>query len=56
VVVTWNADSFDQWVFPNPSFNGILPEITSDLVFKETFGIEASDWEKEFRLDIFSDF
>ncbi|KPL03464.1 MAG: hypothetical protein AMJ73_06965 [candidate division Zixibacteria bacterium SM1_73] len=55
-VIIWNANSFDQWVFPNPSFNGILPEITTDLVFKQTFGIDAVDWEKEFRLEIFEDF
>lgn len=55
-VITWNANSFDQWIFPNPTFNGILPEITSDLMFKQTFGIDAGDWEKEIRLEIFEDF
>ena len=55
-VITWDANSFDQWVFPNPTFNGILPEITTDLIFKQTFGIDLGDWEKEFRLEIFEDF
>lgn len=55
-VIIWNANSFDQWEFPNPTFNGILPEMTSDFMFKQTFGIDAGDWEKEFRLEIFEDF
>ncbi len=55
-VITWNANSFDQWIFPNPTFNGILPEITTDLKFKQTFGIDAEDWGKEIRLEIFEDF
>ena len=52
-ILIWNANSFDQWVFPNPSFNSILPEITTDQMFKQTFGIDASDWDKETRIEIF---
>jgi hypothetical protein len=54
-VIIWNANSFDQWVFPEPTFKGILPEITTDLKFKQTFGIDAVDWKKELRLEIFED-
>lgn len=52
-VIIWEADSFDQWVFTNYTFNGILPEITTDAEFKQTFGIDPGDWEKEIRLEIF---
>jgi hypothetical protein len=51
-VIIWDANSFDQWIFPNPTFNGILPEITTDAEFKQTFGIDADDWQKEVRFEI----
>ncbi len=55
-VIIWDANSFDQWFFPNPTVNGILPEITTDLMFKQTFGIDAGDWKKEVRFEILEDF
>ena len=44
-VMTWTADSFQEWYFPDPTFNGILPGMT-DSEFKRIFGIEADDWSK----------
>jgi hypothetical protein len=51
-VIIWDANSFEQWNFPDPTFNGILPEITTDAEFKQTFGIDADDWQKEVRFEI----
>ena len=50
-VVTFEADNFDEWIFPNPSFNGFLPDINTDDEFKRIFGIVESDFEKEFYID-----
>lgn len=44
-VITWNANSFEQWVLPDPTFNGFLPGMT-DSEYKRIFGIKAEDWTK----------
>lgn len=44
-VITWNANSFNEWIFPDPTLNGFLPGMT-DQVFKITFGIDGDDWDK----------
>jgi len=49
-VFTWTANSFNTWIFPNPTFNGILPGMT-DSEFKRIFGITENDWQKTFRLE-----
>jgi hypothetical protein len=41
---TWN-DPFDQWIFPDPTFNGFLPGMT-DAEFKRIFGITEDKWEE----------
>ena len=43
-IITFNASTFAEWVFPNPSINGFLPGITSDAVFKTTFGITEAEF------------
>jgi len=43
--ITWTANSFDQWILPDPTFGGVLPGMT-DSEFKRIFGITAEDWEK----------
>ena len=48
--VTFEADNFDEWIFPNTTFNGFLPDITTDTEFKRIFGIVESDFEKEFHI------
>ena len=50
-VVTFEADNFDQWIFPNPTLNGFLPDVTSNEEFKRIFGIVESDFEKEFYIE-----
>ncbi len=48
--VTFEADNFDEWIFPNPTLNGFLPDLTTDTEFKRIFGIVESDFEKEFHI------
>ncbi len=43
-VLTWQATSFSTWTFPDPKFNGIFPDITTDAQLKQTFGLTASNW------------
>lgn len=43
--LTWTANSFSSWIFPDPTFNDFLPGMT-DSEFKRIFGITADDWEK----------
>jgi hypothetical protein len=40
----WQAGSFATWTFPNPTFNGLFPELTTDAQFKFAFGLTASNW------------
>jgi hypothetical protein len=44
-VISWNANSFEEWVLPDPTFSDILPGMT-DWEFKRIFGITAEDWSK----------
>ncbi|MDI6809006.1 MAG: hypothetical protein QME66_08505 [Candidatus Eisenbacteria bacterium] len=44
-VIVWNANSFAAWTFPNPTFNGLLPGMTTDALFKTTFGITSQNWQ-----------
>lgn len=48
-VITWQADSFDEWILPYPTFSGILPGMT-DSEFKQMFGLTSEGWEKVVRL------
>ncbi len=34
----WTAQSIDDWIFPDPTFNGLLPAMT-DTLLKEIFGL-----------------
>lgn len=49
-VITWDANNFNQWIFPDPTIGGLFPEIGSDAEFKSIFGIDASDWQKVVKL------
>ncbi len=55
VAVTWDANTFSGWMFPNPSINGLLPDINTDLQFKALMGLTSQDWAKqmEFRLYLY---
>jgi hypothetical protein len=43
-ILTWTAETFDEWVLPDPTFGGILPGMT-DSEFKRIFGITEDHWE-----------
>jgi hypothetical protein len=43
-ILTWTAETFDQWILPDPTIGGILPGMT-DPEFKRIFGITDDDWE-----------
>ncbi len=44
-VITWDADSFEEWILPDPTFGGLLPGMT-DARFKELNDMSADNWEK----------
>jgi hypothetical protein len=49
-VITWDANTFDEWIFPNPTLNGALPDMTDERI-KSLFGMDASSWEQVITLD-----
>jgi hypothetical protein len=42
-VLTWQAVTFDAWVFPEPTFNGFLPGM-ADVHLKQVLGIDGGTW------------
>ncbi len=44
--LTWDANSFAEWILPDPTMGEILPEITNDAHFKSFFGLDEDDWQK----------
>jgi len=50
VTITWDADAFEQWLIPNPTLNGLIPDITTDLKFKELFGLSPDMWQKQMEM------
>ncbi len=49
-VITWEADSYEEWTFPDPTFGGVFPDMT-DARLKELWDMEAEDWEKTMVFD-----
>lgn len=47
VVITWDANTFAGWMFPNPTINGLLPDINSDAKFKALLGLTDQTWQKQ---------
>jgi len=41
----WDAETFYEWVFPNPTINGLFPELTSDSL-KDMLGVDESGWQQ----------
>ena len=50
-VITWVATQYSDWVWPDPTFRGLLPGLTTSSQFLTTFGISASQWQRSFALD-----
>lgn len=44
-VITWDAATFQDWILPNPTINGLFPNMT-DASFKQTFGIREENWQR----------
>lgn len=43
--ITWQAQSFAQWILPDPTVSGLFPGMT-DARFKELFDLTADGWER----------
>jgi hypothetical protein len=52
-VITWVADSFDEWEFPDPTCGGLMPGMT-DARLKQIFGISSGGWHKSNTLDLWN--
>lgn len=50
-VLTWDAESFEEWTWPDPTLNGLLPEMGSTEDLWSVFGIEARQWNRSWDLD-----
>jgi hypothetical protein len=50
-VITWQADDFSQWVFPDPDMNGLFPDLATTAQLFSTFGMDAGQWRKTNVLD-----
>jgi hypothetical protein len=50
-VITWDAESFEAWTFPDPTLGGVLPQMTSTAHLMSTFGVDARRWQQRWELD-----
>jgi hypothetical protein len=50
-VIEWQAASFATWIWPDPTFAGLLPGVASSSELMRIFGVTASDWEPRWVLD-----
>ena len=54
VYITWDANSYGEWIFPDPSFNGILVDISTTAELLDVIGYPEESWQKvdTLRLDL----
>jgi hypothetical protein len=52
VAFTWDADTVADFHFPDPSFNGILVDITTDSALQAVFDDPEEDWSKYDTLEV----
>lgn len=50
-VVIWDADTFDEWTWPDPTVGGLFPELHTSDDLVTIFGGNEGNWEKETRID-----
>lgn len=50
-VITWDAATFDDWAWPDPTMHGVFPGMTSTDDLWDLFGITANQWERSWDLD-----
>lgn len=43
---TWDALSFESWTWPNPTFNGFFPDLTSETMKNEVLSVGPFDWKR----------
>ncbi len=46
LTITWEADSVPDWHFPDPTFHGLLPDITNDSLLADLVEWNESSWDK----------
>lgn len=49
-IIDWQADELDQWIWPDPTLGGLLPDMASTNQLLSTFGIDEEDWERDLRV------
>ncbi|MGH7740878.1 MAG: hypothetical protein ACRENS_02525, partial [Candidatus Eiseniibacteriota bacterium] len=50
-VVIWDASDFGSWTWPDPTLNGMVPDLHTTPELLNTFGITASEWRQRNVLD-----
>ena len=50
-VITWVAAQYSGWIWPDPTFRGLLPGMSSTSELLTTFGISANQWQRRVVLD-----
>ena len=46
VCYEWTATTFEAWTWPNPTFNGLFPGMTSHRIKNEILGMDPEDWTR----------
>jgi hypothetical protein len=49
--LTWTATNVSQWVWPDPSFNGLFPQLVTNNQMLTLFGYDPASWERTIVLD-----
>jgi len=49
--ITWAANSYPEWIWPDPTMHGLLPGIATSDQFLGTFGYDPASWSKTVVLD-----
>jgi hypothetical protein len=50
-VIHWVAATAGDWTWPDPTFNGLLPGMSSSAEMLTTFGYDPSSWTRDVVLD-----
>lgn len=50
-VIVWDADSFFEWEWPDPTFGGLLPDIPNQAELFRIIGFDEFDFSKQVSLD-----
>jgi hypothetical protein len=50
-VIHWTAATAGDWVWPDPTFNGLLPGMSSSAQLLTTLGFDPSNWTRDVVLD-----